>query len=434
MADEVHRLEALFDASGTQQLAYHTILGQVAKHRLAWHSKEGKPIDDVPVPRWWHTFVADTVRAGLIQGVAFYKAYTRRGQVVCEVARATHVQPKWDDRKKAFVPSKPGWKMLVFESPLHEHHALKSASVRLRSACLRARAATLRLQSLQANWTARDSTNSVPAVFTTISEALTNQNGSERQWFRNVVNPDVLQTRAVDVDSTFSSLVHKRADTIRQLDAMTSLRRTREPSADDASEGLGKRPAASAAQKLKHREHIVSDGRAYTEARPLLSLPDTKIMMDELSHNVFFSFGVPPQVLGKNINSERLASSNRLTEMAITAFDILVRQTRQVIGEALRELTETPQGSHLAFSIVLGQHELEALMPVLKTDKAVSLIARCYDIPVEFVDKRRVSDMQCEALGADAQPGQTGRPGNKKPRTEQETVAVMRKKARTPQN
>ena len=54
--------------------------------------------------------------------------------------------------------------------------------------------------------------NSKPAVFTTISAELANQNGSQRQWFKNVTNPDVLQTRAVDVDSSFSTLVHKRAE------------------------------------------------------------------------------------------------------------------------------------------------------------------------------------------------------------------------------
>ena len=220
---------------------------------------------------------------------------------------------------------------------------------RCASAAVRAEKAAERLQALQQNWSRRDITNSTPAVFTTISEALASQNGSERQWFKNVTNPDVLQTRAMDVDTNFSSLVHKRAETIRSLDALTSIRRTQEKT-DDASllppgskPGKGKTPT--------HREHIISDGRAYTEARPLLSLPDTKIMMDELSHNVFFAFSVPPQVLGKNINSERLASSNRLTEMAITAFDIMVRDTRGIIGDAVRNATETAEGASLGFSI-----------------------------------------------------------------------------------
>ena len=430
----ITELEQLFDESATQQLAYQTLLSAALRHRLAWHKGSGAVLDKMPVPPWWHTFVSDVVRSFLVTGVAFYKVFVRRGLAVCEVARPAHVLPRWSNRKRCFEPDRPGgWRILVLESPLHDHtgssHGSRAADhpVQLRSACVRAKPATLRLMDLQANWSLRDESNSRPAVFTTISEHLANQNGSDRQWFKNVTNPDVLQTRAVDVDTNFSTLVTKRAETIRELDAITSLRRTQSASARVAQPGGD--PLGGEERETTHIEHIVSDGRSYTEARPLHSLPDTKNMLDEAAHAVFFAFGVPPQALGKNINSERLASSNRLTEMALTSFDILIRQIRVVVGEALRSATETDSGSYLGFSVVLGQHELEALLPMLKPAIAVQMVSRTFDIPLNFVDPEGVRQ---RAMADPAGGGTPGAGGKKRPRTEEETVAVLRKKAREP--
>ena len=416
LRQQVTMYSRLFDSSPTQQLAYHTIIGQVSRHRLAWHTTANNVIENVPVPTWWYRFVQDAIRSILLTGCAFYRTVVRKDMVIPEIADPCMVLPQWNKRARVWEADMPGWKGIFYEPPINEWHVdgHGTNTVILRCAAARAFKATLRLVTLQDNWATRDGTNSKPSVFTTITSDLASQNGSERQWFKNLSNPDILQTRAVDIDNNFSTLVHKRADTIMKLDAQTHLMREK-----SASRASGEDACDTPAQM--HREHMITDGRSYTEARPLSSLPDTKIIMDELTHSVFFAFGVPPQCLGKNINSERLASSNRLTEMAINSFQILVEDIRRQLQTPIKEATLSKKGSYLGFGLVLDEHELNQLLPVLNTSDAATMIARTFRIPQKMIDKKRVAEQQL----VDETTG-------KKPRTEEQAIAASRQKANQP--
>ena len=88
----------------------------------------------------------------------------------------------------------------------------------------------------------------------------------------------------------------------------------------------------------------------------------------------------PPQALGRNINSERIAASNRLTEMAITTYTSFINLLRVRIGEAMKAET-IDAGRYVGFSICLAQYELERLQPYLKDTICKKMIARCYEIP-----------------------------------------------------
>ena len=234
------------------------------------------------------------------------------------------------------------------------------------SAAHRAYPATIQLQKLLRNWTERDRCNTKNTVYTTVSDELKQQNGSDRQWFRDVTTADSMPTRAPDVDVNFHTLVHRRAETVQKLDAITNLARERQSGANALSRVGDRLQDEEPPRVVEHAEHIVSDGRTYTEARQLGSMADSKLVMDELKHTILFAFGVPPQAVGRNINSERIASSNRLTEMAITTYLTLIRLYRQRIGDAIREETEAPSGSYIGFSVCLSHYELEKLQPVLK--------------------------------------------------------------------
>lgn len=419
LRSNIRRYAQLFEASPTQQLAFHTIIGQVTRHRLAWHSKSGDILVDVPVPSWWHRFVQDAVRAILLTGCAFYRTVKRNKLVVVEVADPSVVLPTYDKKKCVWKSDTPGWLGIFFEPPVNVQSVPNDVSginsIVLRCAASRGYKATLRLVMLQENWALRDKNNSRPSVFTSVSSELTSQNGSERQWFKNLTNPDVLQTRAVDIDSNFSTLVHKRADTIMKLDAHSHLMRAQSAGRAELATGETNEPAQ------QHREHMITDGKTFAESRALSSLPDTKIIMDELVHSVFFAFGVPPQCLGKNINSERLASSNRLTEMAITSFQIMVENLRRQLEEPIKESTLSEQGAHVGFGLVLDEHELNSLLPVMKTDVAAKMIARTFRIPEEMIDNKRVAEQQL----VDPDTG-------KKPRTEEQAIAASRQKANQP--
>ena len=234
------------------------------------------------------------------------------------------------------------------------------------SGAARARASSRRIAALDAKWDARDDFNSVPTIYTSIIDKLKSQNGSAAQWFANVNSGDVVQTRAQDIDSNFSNLVAQRASTIKQLDSITAMVRQ-----SKATSKLGGKPQT--ASGANHDEHSVSDGRAFAESRHLVAAADSFQTRESLVSSVLFSFGVPPQVIGKNINSERLASSNRLTERAIVGFRSLVTRVREILESVMRESTTTPKGRYIGYSVVLHTYELNELMPVLHDDAIVQM-------------------------------------------------------------
>ena len=124
--------------------------------------------------------------------------------------------------------------------------------------------------------------------------------------------------------------------------------------------------------------------------------------------------GVPPQVMGKNINSERLASSNRLSEMAISSFQNRCDALRAHIAHVLEQVSSTeysntdlPAHAHIAFSNCLTAHQLTEVLPFLKIDAAVRFIQCAHNIPPWAVSRTNVSAIQQNLIGT-KQNGSTG--------------------------
>ena len=141
-------------------------------------------------------------------------------------------------------------------------------------------------------------------------------------------------------------------------------------------------------RRLVHREHAVTDGRDLTEARSLEQ--HTVVVhhtLDRLSHEIQFAFGVPPQVQGRNINSERMASSNRLNEQAITHFRATARRFKAQLD--------------LIFSVIGGAaygdkadaFALDQVAHLLKTDRAISLFALAYGLKRSDFDRSKIEQI-----------------------------------------
>lgn len=423
----LHDLANTFHTDPTQQLAYRTIVSEVLRSPLLWHGPAASVGDEsVPVPDWWINFVGDAVRSILLTGYFVYRHVgSRAGVPVCVVADPCVVTVHWCTKKNDYYTSctKHKWWLGMVEAPNKVHCTIGGHERRLNSAASRAANATRHLNTLMKNWVARDSLNSSPGVFTSVSDELKQQNGSDRQWFRNV-GADTMNTRAQDIDVNFHTLVHRRAETVAKLDELTNMSRQRQSTGELTHVGETK---TLMPPPLTHQEHIVSDGRVFTERRPLNSQSDSQLLLDELKHTVLFAFGVPPQALGKNINSERMASSNRLTEMAINTYVSFIKLLRTRIGEEIRRQTTTPSASYIDFSVCLTQYELENVQPLLKTDIALHMISRTFDVPVHFLDQSRVRSAQLAAFNDHP----SVRP-DKRPRTDEESTAVLRKKAAEP--
>ena len=292
------------------------------------------------------------------------------------------------------------WKICIVEPP----HRTTQEELRINSGAMRAREATIQLKQLIENWNERDRKGTMHTIFTSVSNELRQQNGSDRQWFRNITTADGLNTRAPNIDDNFHTLIHRRAETIQKLDAITNLQRS---NANTGQHRVGQRLLQQDDQKpdADHSEHIVSDGREYKEARPLTSLQDTQKMITFLEKTVLFAFGVPPQALGQNINSERIAASNRLTEMVITTYTGFVTKLRNMIAEVVKKesaiVDQKPK--YVGFTLCLPRYELEKVQMFLKDSYCKTLIARSYNIPEEFIDTEKMK----RAIGAQAGTLQT---------------------------
>ena len=406
--ESIRPLARLFREDATQQLAYRTLVSEVLRGGLAWHVADTDMADDtVPVPGWWGVFVKDAIRSIVLTGCFVYrKIRTQAGVPVCLVADPAdtdNIRVLWNTKTLRYEPSVAtgGWRFGMIEPPERTRSGPPGERAQTitnnfpcrgvrhtNSACARARLPTVQLRALVANWVDRDRVNSAHTVYTTVSSELRSQNGSDRQWFRNTTSSDVMQTRSSDIDVDFHTLVHRRAETIAALDGETNMRRSKAAGAAAASSVgmLGEPPAPEDA----HEEHIISDGREYTEARQLGSQPDSKLMMDELKHAILFAFGVPPQALGRNINSERIASSGRLTECAITTYMSLIKTFRDTIGAAVRAETTTDKGSYIGFAVCLSPYELENVQHLLTDKVCRTMVARTNNIPESFIDMAKL--------------------------------------------
>lgn len=408
LANTLHGLSVVFDRDELHQRAYHTLTEELLRHTLAWHTAKGPT--DGEVPDHARDVVHRAVRSIMVAGY-FYHA-EHNGEVV--VADVTEVVPVYRDDVLTHDVVLGGrdlpWTLAFIERP---SYCFAKRRLMIASGAMRAVIPTRQLAQLRANWAKRDDHATIPTVYTTVSEQI-KSNGGTRQWYGMAANRDVVQTSAVDIDRNFSHIVGQRADTIRRLDSLTQLARSNQTlgNVDDPRE---------MPNRVQHTEHIISDGRDFTEAAARNSQPDTTTVSQQLVHAILFAYSVPPQALGENINSERTAASNRLTELAVTMFHGACARMRHVISQAFAGI-KRDDGKTLKFTVVLRQFELNELMPVLTTDSAVEHMARAYGVDAACIDRKRLDAARC----GEAQPS------SKRPRTEGEAVSAERQRANAP--
>ena len=112
-------------------------------------------------------------------------------------------------------------------------------------------------------------------------------------------------------------------------------------------------------------------------------------------------FRVPPQAVGKNINSERLASSNSLTQAALRMFYGNVERLKRLAGELFSSVHRHPNSElHiLAFSKCLTQYDLHQLLPMLKPEVVPGLLQCAYHVPSTWFDVGQIEKIQGDASG-----------------------------------
>lgn len=423
---EIHRT---FSQSPVPLLAVEAIYEDMMRQKLRWH-KRGSHEPDYrrKVPIGYHKCIRQIVESVLQVG---YFAYTFvDDEFPLRIAHVLEVVPYVSDSGETLVRGNKeyrgdltdaDWRIVIFSRPqfaFDDGGKFAGAGLRvIQSGAARALMLIKYHFSMISNFNRRDAANSRHSGFTSTNPALTNPHGSSETWFASAAGGATSHELLADVMSGsggVESLVRNRAEMIRKLEAESSLNRSRVTSTNAQGDLVMPRGDADAFQK-EHAEFMVSDGYTLREANALLSMANSQHHFEKLENTILFLLGVPPQALGKNINSERLAASNSLTQAALRVFHGTVSRFRDVcdgLFELIPAGTGGPKGSRVAFSECLTQYDLEKLTPFISRSKLPHLYACAYDVDPSMFDAealRTHADLMLASGGKESGSGKRKR-------------------------
>jgi hypothetical protein len=271
--------------------ACFAITSDILRHPVCW-KKNKKTAPRAVTPEWVAAVVEEAVLSCLIMGYVAYK--TIKDRLV--IAPLCEIDLVWDGSSWAPTEAHRQWSISMVYPP-SRFRAEDTGVARYNSPAFLAKANTESFDELQHNFCMRDHFNSRPSVFTTITKDLKNQNGSNRQWYQQTVAADSAANRQLDVDTSFHNLLTKRNDTVQMLGEATAHHRER------LKLPTARKQTASYENKaqhgnMDHTEHILTDGRDAHVGRQLMSLADGEHTLTRYTHDIFFNYRVPPQVLG----------------------------------------------------------------------------------------------------------------------------------------
>ena len=138
----------------------------------------------------------------------------------------------------------------------------------------------------------------------------------------------------------------------------------------------------------------------------------------------------------QNINSERLASSNRLSEMAIGRYDSFIKALRVYIGTVIKDISLEISGdpsrrTWCTIEACVTIHTLQKIQQFLLPKKLKELYACVYDMPESVFDSAALATHQ-QTLLSGGKPGGEAATRDKPEMTEDQKDEKMLKKAQDP--
>lgn len=387
-ASEIGRLVRLYETSPEAKIAHSVICTEILRHPLRLK-------DDGEVPLWADRTVRDAVRATMISGYFVFRV-ARSRIIVLPPESVTLIPPKSPGGMPGvelnrrfdgvFDARRPRLNPVIFRLPRFR----SGDTACIDSPLADAREQLVLLMQVHRTWKMRDAQNSRHTGYCTV--ALENQRGHTRPWFAGSESVGA----HLDTKQDFDMLIQDRAETIRALDENTSLAREKRPvvlevagvEEDDSEERRG----------MEHTEHRVTDGMSFAESRPLTADSTFEGFVRNVRRDALTLLGLPPQALGENVNTERMASSNALTEAAMNIFRHKAKRYRRIIGAIL-------ETCNVEFETCLSQHDIERLEAVLKPDVVSKMYACVYDVPEDWIDKARLRQRAQILNGAEKAAG-----------------------------
>jgi hypothetical protein len=397
----LYKYSVQLDTCPTMQLAMSTMVSELLFSRLRWVNKTGDILDARDVAGGWETAVCDCVRAILVSGMFFWRSSG-------DVPTVAHPSEVWIESK--------GWKLAVMYPPFPRSYR----TTQINSPVASAFAQSIKLEEMQALMLNRDRMNSKPGVFIAVDSKLQNATGRSKPWFRSMGSSfvDTIGEQLEFTNQPYDYLVQDRADIIEGLGdatmAQREKKRGRTKTADNAVvDGEGK----------QHREHVLTDGYEGKPAAPLQSLADGLQHITATENKILYAMQVPPPAVGRNINTERLASANQLVMYSLRAFKATTSRLKRLIGKMLKEASENDDGDYITFSIVLSQHDLDHVEPLLTPAAIKKTYSQLYDIPENWLDLGAIKERREMQHSA-------GRNGDKRSGNEETNVDRQVKRAK----
>lgn len=383
-----------YDECALQQLATDTIVAELMKDAIVWEDENGVELADEQVPLWVPSIVAEVVRNLVVCGWVVWRV-AENGMI--QVAHPLEMtieylseDNQWHPRALSpQIAEYDGW-IVAFSAMPMPSLAAQTEKQRvtinhMRSAAKRSWLECNRVMQIERHWITRDRHNSAPAVFTSVTPALglplnraTTGSAMVAEHGPQFGLPGV---------GDFNDLIHRRAAKRALMEDLSERDRNRvQAQTQFAGYELTTDTAA-------HAEHVVTDGRAHSEAKGLNSLADSGYVYNRSRHNALMLMGCPPQALGESVNSERTAANHAQYATALATF----KSTVDLYRAALQQILSggSPQTSmHMTFKRCLSPADLNTVMPILTTEAAAQMYACTFMIPESMIDPQRLAQFQ----------------------------------------
>lgn len=394
---EINNMLDLFEETPCMLQAADVISSELLSDNLVWKKvadgKDAKSFDGTASSAGkkpgvgYYTFVENAVRSIMVSGCFFYRNEGSAGP------RVAHPNETWlkdgssvNSETVSSLPRKYPWTAAVCFPPKPSH----CSRFTLDSPVRRAESFARQLNIHRKMHLKRDMTNSTPSSWLSISDRIQNT-GHSKPWFRSV-GTDYIDTFSNQLSrpTEYKKLVEDRKKVIESLGSSTVQMR-QGMSGQTAEEDVDFEPDS---QNRMHKEYIVTDGFQASEMRQLQSLGDSHTVYDKLECSILQILGVPPSALGRNQNSERMASANQLVARSMKPFYVVVEKYKNLIEKALMDVSENEHGIGVGFGKSLSPFDLERLEGIMTKDAVCKSYSSAYNVPLDWIDKDAVARRQ----------------------------------------
>jgi hypothetical protein len=356
-----------------------------------------------------------------------------------QVADGQLITIDWDDKFYTWrfthasggeMLAKDGWNLLMFAEP---HVVQPGGSVIYSSMSANAYELSAKLAQTMKNTMDRDAINSKINVLTQFSKNFTTMPGSTKAFIQPAIQNSMMAVPKSVFDDV-DEAIRNRAESALAISKATDRLREKTYKAYEQAASISNRDVRGKIEPIKpmrHDEHLITDAQEGKQLSYLRGPENIEQHLERIENSILFAFLIPPQALGKNINSERIAASNRLAESAIERYETMIKRLRRHVQAALsrssREIAshyiEGPNELQIILRPCVSEYSLSMLEPVLDTKVAAELSACVHDIPMHYIDLKRLKDHQDMMLdpkgvmmdtpGAQKKPGGSGAAASK---------------------